>query len=970
MKHSKRVLAAVLAGVMTASMLPMSALAAEEIALSEGSVAEVSSNDPVAVDGYYYAIVNMQNADFYYGELNNVKASESTKVGTEDKVATYRAEGMYDTVTSATQKKSTRYATSWYETDVANNETSGEATGTNLYGIKDVQIKVPVAVYDAIMAAKAEDGSTLAIVKDYLKNASYSSTAFTTEYKQLNADGTFTAMITTEGEKEVESDVTVSTSSAWGNYQIDLGSNISEEATTDNLYGIILTDKDGNNYGMLHSDNTWLRTNEFSWAVNSEFQEPHGNHIPYQRTDGLKDGNTITQIKYLLKDTADIVVKTNSKLKNVSAVANATASATSKYTTANGTEVQIKLDGVPSDANYTVGKIVKGGRRGVTIDPSQYSYNASTGVLKLSADCAIGTDYVVTMVSDGYQDLKISSGVAVTPQLIDGYFYATVNMSNADFYYGELNNVKEDSTVNTESDKVASYREEGMYDTVTSATSRKSTRYATAWYETNVQNNEESRTKTETNDKGETVTTYTNTNLYGIKDVQVKIPAAVYDAYVSGKFTEGSTAAQVQNYLNGATYSTTAFTTEYKVLNGDGTFTKMVSNEGEQKVETTVELRTDTAWGDYQLNLGDNISELATTDNLYGIIVTDKNGNNYGMLHSDNAWLRTNEFSWAVDDVFVEPHGNHNPYLRTDGLKNGNTITKVTYLLKDAADVVVETNTFIKNRVGATAKVSDVNTTDENTTAKITMENIPADANYKITAVERWRDTVDSSLYSFDKTTGVLTLSKDCPADGYYITMQDEKYNDIEVELEVASRIYAPNTVKKAKGSKAFKLNATTNAEGGVLKYSSSNTKIAKVDENGKVTVSKKRVGKAVITIAAEVTETDWDGNTTTTTVATKKVTVKVTPKTSRVTSVKSTKKGRATVKVAKVAGAKYQIQYSNSKSKIASGKKVATSSTTKTLKSLKRGKRVYVRVRAYQKANGATYYSNWSAVKSVKVKK
>ena len=177
-------------------------------------------------------------------------------------------------------------------------------------------------------------------------------------------------------------------------------------------------------------------------------------------------------------------------------------------------------------------------------------------------------------------------------------------------------------------------------------------------------------------------------------------------------------------------------------------------------------------------------------------------------------------------------------------------------------------------------------------------------------------------------------------------------------------------TQKKAKGSKAFALNATTNVANAVLKYSSSDDKIAAVDENGNVTVSKKNLGKAVITITAEVTTTDREGNTSTTVEATKNVTVKVNPKNSKVNSLKSTKAGRAAVKVAKVSGAKYQIQYSTSKSKIASGKKVTTSSTTKTLKSLKKGKRVYVRVRAYQKVKGTTYYSDWSAVKSVKVKK
>lgn len=549
------------------------------------------------------------------------------------------------------------------------------------------------------------------------------------------------------------------------------------------------------------------------------------------------------------------------------------------------------------------------------------------------------------------------------PVAVDGYYYATINMQNADFYYGELNGVTaSDSTEVGTEDKVASYRAEGMYDAVTSATTQKSTRYATAWIETEVANNE-------TNGAA------TGANLYGIKDVQIKVPAAVYDAIMAAKAEDGSTLAIVQDYLKNAAYSSTAFTTEYKQLNADGTFTAMISDEGTKTVETDVALATNTAWGDYQLDLGAEVSELATTDNLYGIIVTDKDGKNYGMLHSDNAWLRTNEFSWAVDDVFQEPHGNHNPYQRTNALTGGNSISKITYLLKDAADVVVETDTYIKNRVNSTGSVIESKTTTDGTTVKLALEGVPEDANYTVASVvkgARHGTTIDPANYSYDRETGVLTLSADCAGgDDYVVTMADEKYSDIKISgVTVEKYIAADSSIRKAKGSKAFALNATTNVANAVLKYTSSNDKIAAVDENGNVTVSKKNLGKAVITITAEVTTTDREGNTSTTVEATKNVTVRVNPKDSKVSSLKSTKKGSATVKVAKVSGAKYQIQYSTSKSKIASGKKVTTSSTTKTLKSLKKGKRVYVRVRAYQKVKGTTYYSDWSAVKSVKVKK
>lgn len=56
------------------------------------------------------------------------------------------------------------------------------------------------------------------------------------------------------------------------------------------------------------------------------------------------------------------------------------------------------------------------------------------------------------------------------------YIYGTVDLSYADFYYGELNDVEASSTMDlTAADKVtaSNYRKDGMYDAVSSATTTK-----------------------------------------------------------------------------------------------------------------------------------------------------------------------------------------------------------------------------------------------------------------------------------------------------------------------------------------------------------------------------------------------------------------------------------------------------------------------------------------------------------------
>ena len=96
--------------------------------------------------------------------------------------------------------------------------------------------------------------------------------------------------------------------------------------------------------------------------------------------------------------------------------------------------------------------------------------------------------------------------------------------------------------------------------------------------------------------------------------------------------------------------------------------------------------------------------------------------------------------------------------------------------------------------------------------------------------------------------------------------------------------------------------------------------------------------------------------------------------KTFKIKSLKSSKKGTIAIKAAKQAGITgYQVQYSTSSKFTKKTTKTVTVKTTKalskTIKGLKSGKKYYVRVRAYNKANGKTVYSKFTAVKSVKVK-
>lgn len=90
-------------------------------------------------------------------------------------------------------------------------------------------------------------------------------------------------------------------------------------------------------------------------------------------------------------------------------------------------------------------------------------------------------------------------------------------------------------------------------------------------------------------------------------------------------------------------------------------------------------------------------------------------------------------------------------------------------------------------------------------------------------------------------------------------------------------------------------------------------------------------------------------------------------PKLSSVKNYKGKKMKASWKKASSVSG--YQLQYAKNKS-FKSAKSVKTKSTSKTVSKLSKKKKYYVRVRSYKVSGGKTYYSSWSNVKTVTIKK
>jgi urease beta subunit len=170
------------------------------------------------------------------------------------------------------------------------------------------------------------------------------------------------------------------------------------------------------------------------------------------------------------------------------------------------------------------------------------------------------------------------------------------------------------------------------------------------------------------------------------------------------------------------------------------------------------------------------------------------------------------------------------------------------------------------------------------------------------------------------------------------------------------------STYKKKYSSSSFKLNAKAKT---AVTYVSSNKKVAVVNKStGKVKI--KGCGKAVITITAKGKNYKT---------ATKKVTIRVVPNKTSITKLKSTSKSKINITYKKKTGATgYEVVYSTSKTFKAAKTKTklikGKSKNKAVIKGLKAGKKYYVKVRAYKTIDGKKYYSSYSKVKTVVVKR
>ncbi|WP_295089356.1 NPXTG-anchored protein [Ruminococcus sp.] len=222
-----------------------------------------------AADGdKVYGTMNIPYADFYAAELNN-----SVPV---------------DAVSSATTNKWKGNSTGKMGDD-GKWQSGGLAAGTfntetENGGGKILGVTYPVEISKSDLD-KLSDKMNFAELSE--KPKAYKSVTVT------DGKAAFGKLVDTDGEETLSGEMTVTSLSSWGDYQINV-KGIPENC---DIYGVIVKTKEGTDYGMRALENIW-RNGAISWGAGVKEKEPHGNVLSYEHYK-TSQGQTITEVTFI-----------------------------------------------------------------------------------------------------------------------------------------------------------------------------------------------------------------------------------------------------------------------------------------------------------------------------------------------------------------------------------------------------------------------------------------------------------------------------------------------------------------------------------------------------------------------------------------------------------------------------------------------------------------------------------------------
>ncbi|MCD8053119.1 MAG: FMN-binding protein [Lachnospiraceae bacterium] len=319
-----------------------------------GKYADITAS--FALYNYYYMNVPYS---VFYSELND--------------------DGDVDVVTSATTNKAANCKNVYLNVD-------SDAGTTTIYGVI-VPVKVSGSAY-----ASVKDLVTDAAADYYVGDALESAPTVYLELTYSSRSGySFSSIQSTAEATTATVDATLSSSSVWGDYELDLDSDFGI-ATTE-VYGAYVTTDDGAQYAMKQSENLWTPSKYYETAWDTIDNEYYAS----------MEGKTITGMTFIT--TSGIVEYTLSEALYVTPHMATTPAA--EFTS----DTTLAITGIAEDAENVTVTVKASGKNGASLTDAAKSI--VDGVVTLDTAATDGTTYRVTISSDNYASNIVTATYSV-----------------------------------------------------------------------------------------------------------------------------------------------------------------------------------------------------------------------------------------------------------------------------------------------------------------------------------------------------------------------------------------------------------------------------------------------------------------------------------------------------------------------------------------------------------------------------
>ena len=207
-------------------------------------------------------------------------------------------------------------------------------------------------------------------------------------------------------------------------------------------------------------------------------------------------------------------------------------------------------------------------------------------------------------------------------------------------------------------------------------------------------------------------------------------------------------------------------------VNADGSlsFSEVKGATAQKLSDASIDFTTDTKYGDYELDVN---GLPKTVNTVYGVVISTKEGDNYGLRHLENIWKKT-KLAWSTGFVTTS-HGNT---LNSKDYEKmmGQTINKITYYT-DNGIYEIDADQYVPVKFNGTiaAENADVKSGKVN----VTVEGLPGDYQAEYTV---------EGLEDVQVKDGVLTYkTKGAEIGKYTLKVSDKsgKYADLTTDFEL-----------------------------------------------------------------------------------------------------------------------------------------------------------------------------------------